>query len=212
MINLSNQPFLQSLQQIADKTGNSFDYETVLHEQQDSFKEYVQQCFNSGVAAPKRFQFLKTADNKLCRIHLEYADKIKEADVEIYRLWVMLIDDARSFIAIGIDTLRFQQKCPAHMLVEEQPAGSFPLCNWTAQRSDLMEAIVALFLMDVIRLKDGSRPSFALFAKEIGGIFGITFINPHAEMKKIFNRKKNLTPFLSSMIAVLKEKFDELNL
>jgi len=74
-----------------------------------------------------------------------------------------------------------------------------------------MEAIVGFFQADVIRLQDGSRSSFALFAKEIGNIFGITFNHPHDEMRRILNRKKNQTPFLNRIIATLKGKSDDMD-
>jgi len=210
MTNLSNQPFLLSLKQATKQICDyQDDYEIVLQEQQDEFKEYVQNYFNSDVAAPKRFQFLKTADYKLERIHLMYADAIRENNTDFYRFWSMLITDTRRFISIGIDTLNFQAICPAHMLTDEH-ARKFPLCNWTAQRSDLMEAIVGFFQADIIRLQDGSRPSFALFAKEIGSIFGITYNNPHFEMRKILNRKREQTPFMNRIIAGLKDKSEKM--
>jgi len=212
MINLCSQPFLLSLQQSAQQKDNHQDYEVLLQEQQNEFKEYVQNCFDSEMAAPKRFQFLRRADYELDSIHLRYAGNIEENNANFYRFWSMLIVDTRRFIAIGVDTLNFQAICPAHMLPEA--VQSFPSCNWTAQRSDLMEAIVGFFQADCIRLQDGSRPSFALFAKAIGNVFGITFNHPHDEMRKILNRKREQTPFFNRIIASIKNKIikmDDLN-
>jgi hypothetical protein len=209
MTNLCTQPFLLSLEQAAEQTGNLPDCENLLQEQQSDFMKYVQSCFCSGVSAPKRFQFMKTADYKLDRIHLKYADHLNENNPDFYRFWSLLIVDTRKFVTIGIDTLEFQAKCPAFMLAEPEQAHTFPPCKWTAQRSDLMEAITGIYQADVIRLIDGSRPSFALFVKEIGNIFGITFVNPHEEMRKVLNRKKGQTPFFHRIISVLKGKIDE---
>ena len=207
MTNFSNQPFFSLLEQAANQTVSYRDFEPLLKEQQCHFKEDVEERFFSGLSAPKRFYFLTDVDYDLCRIRKEYASQIREADADFFRFWSMMIDDARHFVAIGIKTLKFQAQCPAHMLTEEH-ARKFPLCNWTAQRSDLMEAIVGFFQADVIRLQDGSRPSFALFAKEIGSLFGITFNHPHDEMRRIINRKKNLTPFLNRVINGIKIKSD----
>ena len=164
--------------------------------------------FFSGLSADKRFYFLKTIEAGLYEIHQDYADTIRVGNVHFYHFWIKMIDDARRHIKIGLDVLEYQRKCPAHLLVDEEKTQRVPLCNWTAQRVDLMETIVGVYQADVVRLKDGSRPSFAVFAKEIGGVFGITFNRPNDEMKKIISRKKNKTPFLSRLISDMNRRID----
>ena len=190
-----HQPFLSILEQAATQTGNYTGYEDLLQEQQSAFMKYIQRCFNSDLSAPKRFQFLRTADFKLDELHLKYAKIVQEKSAHFYHFWSMLIVNTRRFIAIDVETLEFQRKCPAHMLVEPDNAHTFPPCNWAAQRTDLLEAIFGIFQADVIRLKDGSRSSFTLFAQEIGNIFGITINHPHDEMRKVLSQKKSDTVF-----------------
>jgi hypothetical protein len=206
MTNLSNQPFLLSLEEAVKQTDSSEGYEILLQEQNSHFKKQVYECIHSGFPAPKRFYSLKKADYELHSIRQKYADSIRENNLAFHRFWTMMIDDTRRFIDLGIETLKFQAKCPSHMLTETEHTHSFPPCNWTAHRSDLMELIVGVYQADVIKFQDGSRPSFALFAKEIGEVFGITFSNPHDEMRRILNRKKSQTPFFNSIIACLKGK------
>ena len=156
--------------------------------------------------------FLNEADFELRRIHQKHSEKIREADAVFFSFWSAMIDDMRQYIAIGIKTLEFQQNCPPHMLVDEANAQSFPLYAWTTGRANLMEIIVALHHTDVIRQLDGKRPAFADFAKEIGGLFGVTFKYPNDEMRKIISRKKNKTPFLNKVIFRMREKNDNTNL
>jgi len=220
MININQQPFLFTLEQAAthlrlhNNCKQTVDYrafEALLKEQKRDFKEYVEECFFSDLSAHKRFYFLKSIEDELYEIHQNYADIIRDDDARFYQFWIKIVDDARRHIKIGIDVLKYQRKCPPHLLVDAEKTRTFPLCNWTAQRADLMEAIVGIYQTDVIRLHDGSRPSFAVFAKEIGALFGITFSNPHEEMRKILNRKKNQTPFFNRIISVIKEKIDDMS-
>ena len=102
-----------------------------------------------------------------------------------YEFWVWMIDDALNYINIGVETLKFQTMCPAHMLSE--PVQSFPLCIWTAQKVDLYEATLGLYLIDTVRLQDGSRPSFPLFAQSIFSVFGMTF-EPKRAAQKVLDR------------------------
>jgi hypothetical protein len=62
MTNLTNQPFLLSLEQAVNQTGNFDDYQTMLQEHQILFRGYVQECCHPDIPAPKRFEFLKTVD------------------------------------------------------------------------------------------------------------------------------------------------------
>ena len=211
MTSMSNQPFLLSLAQAANQKGNYKVYRTLLHDQQNQFKDYVNDYFDADMSARNLFLFLKKADYELLHIQHEYDDIVSESDTAFYHYWTMMIEDTRQFVSIGFKTLQFQARCPASML-EEGHSHPFPHCNWTAHRSDLMEAIVGFFQADVIRMQDGSRPSFALFAKEIGEVFGVTFSNPYFEMQKILNRKKNQTPFLTRVISSIKKKSGEGNL
>ena len=205
MIHLNNQPFLLSLRQAEKHTDAHQEYETMLQEQHADFKEYVQECFNSETPAPKRFLFLGRADNELCSIHQKYADIIKEANAKLYHIWATMIDDTRRFIAVGIDTLHFQAKCPAYMLADNT-SQKFPALKWTGSRNDLTEAMVGVYQSDTIRLQDGSRPSFALFAKSIGNLFGVPYNYPHDDLRRLLSRKKNPTPFLNRMIEIIKSK------
>jgi len=204
MEDLCNQPFLLLLRQAVEQTGDFQGYETLLQERQSAFKEYVYEYYSSEMPAPKRFYFLKRADYEVCIIRQKYSKKIKEKDENFYQFWEMMIDDTLRFISIGVDTLEFQRKCPAHMLTET--VQSFPACIWTAHKIDLMEAMVGLHQIDAIRLQDGSRPSFPLFVQSIGNIFGITFDDPKKEAHKVLTRKKNPTPFFERIITVLKNK------
>ena len=213
MTNLDNQPFFISLKQAAhrnncNQTVDFRDFEQLLEKQQRDFKDHIEERFFSDLTGHKFFYFLKTAKDELYRIHLNHSDAIKAGDVHFYRFWEKMIDETRRFINICIDTLKFQRKIPPHMASDVQPL-AFPPCNWTAKRADLMEIIVALYHTDVIRLLDGKTPPFAVFAKEIGSVFGITFSNPQSEMDRILDRKKNQTPFLNRMVGVLKKKCDD---
>jgi hypothetical protein len=208
---INNQPFLLSMEQAASQTGDYTDYEALLRKQQGAFLKYVEEWFDFGIAAPKRFRFLKTVECKLDTIQATYTDIIREHDANFHRFWSLLIDNTRKFVSIGVETLKFQSKCPSHILTETEHLHKFPSCNWTANRSDLMELIAGIYQADVIKLQDGSKPSFALFAKEIGAVFGLTFSNPHEETRKILNRKKNQTPFLNRIIACLKDKGENLD-
>ena len=204
MENLKRQPFLLSLQQAAAQTNDLDGYETLLQEQQDAFKEYINDYFNSEKPAPKRFQFLKRAEYEVCRIFRNDADIIKGNDENFYRFWSMLIEDTLTFISIGVDTFEFQARCPAHMLIE--PPQKYPVFKWAGSRNDLSECIVGLYQADVIKLQDGSRPSFLLFAKFIGDFFGISYDNPYKDIGKVIDRKRNQTPFLQRIIECLKNR------
>ena len=212
MTNINNKPFLLTLEQAATQTGDYRAFEALLKEQKRDFKEYVKEYFFSDLSAHKRFYFLKSIEDELYEIHQNFADAIRDSDERFYHFWLKMIDDTRRHIKIGIDVVKYQRKCPPHLLVDAEKTRTFPLCNWTAQRADLMEAIVGLYYADVVRLQDGSRPSFAVFAKEFGELFGITFQRPHDEMQRIINRKKNKTPFLSRLISDLNRKIDGTNL
>ena len=204
MMNLSSQPFLLSMQRITAQGSDLENYQSLLKEQQSAFKLYLETCCHSDIPAHERFEFLTNADYELCSVRIMNADAIREKDFDFYRFWLMMIEDTRRFIDIGIKTLRFQRKCPAHMLAESPHA--LPLCKWTGNKVDFSEAMVGFFQVDVIRLQDGSRPSFALFAKYFGGFFGITYDNPYTDIRRVINRKKDHAPFLHRMIECLKTK------
>ena len=207
MEDLSKQPFLLSMKQAAEQTGDWQGYETLLQAQFCAFKEYLHDSCHSDIPAQKRYEFLQTADYEMCHIRLLYADKIRANNAQFYHFWAMMIVDTRRYINVGIKTLEFLQKCPAHMLSD--PAKTFPDYKWTAKRRDLTEALAGIYLVDVIRLKDGSRPSFAMFAKFIGNFFEIEYKNPNVEMDKVVKQKKTQTPFLESIIACIKGKNED---
>ena len=204
MENLSKHPFLLSLKEAVEQTGDWQDYETMLHERQSAFKEYLYDSCHAEKSAEIRYEFLKTADYEVCRIRLMCADKIRAKNADFYHQWAKLIVDTRRYIFIGLKTLDFLATCPSHMLSE--PLHTFPENKWTAAKNDLTEALVGIFETDVIRLKDGRRMSFALFAQFVGNFFGIEYNHPYVEMQKVFNRKKNQTPFLERLIASIKGK------
>ena len=204
MIHLSSQPFLLSLRRITAPGNDLESYQSLLKEQQSAFKLYLEACCHSDIPAPARYEFLKNADYELCSIRMMNADAIREKDFSFYRFWSMMIVDTRRFISVGIKTLDFQRKCPAHMLAETHD--TFPPCKWISSKVDLSEAMVGLFQVDAIRLQDGSRPPFALFVKIIGGFFGITYDNPYKDIGRVINRKKDYAPFLHRMIECLKDK------
>ena len=62
MVDLGRQPFLLSLRQAVDETGDLSGYETLLHEQYSAFKVYLREICNSDIPAQKRYEFLQTAD------------------------------------------------------------------------------------------------------------------------------------------------------
>ena len=207
MVDLGRQPFLLSLRQAVDETGDLSGYETLLHEQYSAFKVYLREICNSDIPAQKRYEFLQTADYEVCHIRSLYADKIRKKDLDFYHFWSMMIVDTRRYINVGIKTLEFQKTLPEHMLVA--PVQTFPDYKWTAKRRDLTEVMVGLYEVDVIRLKDGRRPPFALFAKFIGNFFGIEYPHPHVDMDKVIKLKKNQTPFLERIISCIKEKNED---
>jgi hypothetical protein len=154
--------------------------------------------------APKRFHFLKRADFEMCNLRQKYSDKIRENSENFYQLWAMLIEETVRFILTGIETLEFQARCPAHMLVEHSQ--KFPSFKWMATQTDLAECIVGIYQTDVIRLHDGSRPSFVQFAKFIGDFFGITYKYLYSDIGKLLTRKKGATPFLLRIIESIKNR------
>jgi hypothetical protein len=204
MEDLTSQEFILLLQQTANQTDNHQGIQTLLEEKQIAFKEYVSSYYNSNFPAPKRFHFLKIADYLLNKIYKKHAEQIKKTNALFFKFWALLIDDARSYVHVYIETLKFQTKCPVHMLSE--PAQSFPACTWIAQKIDLSEALVGFYHIDAIRLQDGSRPPFHQFAQSVGKVFGITFDEPRKELHRVLSRKKNQTPFFERIIAVLKNK------
>ena len=213
MENLSKQPFLLSMKQATEQTEDFKGYETLLQAQQDAFKEYLYESCHSAIPAQQRYEFLQTAEYEVCHIRLMCADKIRKNNIQFYHFWAMMIVDTRRYINVGIKSLEFQRKCPPHMLVE--PSHTFPDYKWISNRIDLSECLVGLYLTDVIRLKDGRRPPFALFAKFVGNFFGIAYPEPHDDMRKVLNRKKNSTPFLYRIIESIKSKsakMDELKM
>jgi hypothetical protein len=206
---LSGQPFLISLERAAEQQDDYAGYEVLLKTQQGEFLTYVQTRSEAEASAPKRFQFLKTLECKLDIIKDDYEESVKKRNIDFYRFWIHIITNTRHFATIGVETLKFQANCPAYMVAEPDKTHKLPHCRWEANDSDLMELIVGIFRVDAIKLEDGSRPSFANFAKLMGDVFGIDFTNPHAEMKRILERKKDNAPFLKRMIENLENKSEK---
>jgi hypothetical protein len=180
------------MEQAATQTGDYTDYKALLQTQQGEFLKYVQEWFDFSISAPKRFQFLRAVQYKLDSIRLKYADIIQERNADFFRYWSLLITDTWQFVSIGVDTLGFQSNCTAQMLAEPEQSHTFPLCKWNAGRKDLMELIVGIYQTDAIRLQDGCRPSFALFAKAIGNVLGIEY---HASFSLVFLSFSCLMPY-----------------
>ena len=202
-MDFASQPFLLLLQQAMSQTDNTDSFVASLNEHQQKFKDYVRDYFFSDHPAPKRFYFLMCVNHELSKIRSKYGNAVQEANPDVFQQWDFLIEDTRQYVSIKIETLKFQRKCPPHMLAE--PVQSFPLCNWMAQKIDLSECVVGIFLTDAIRLQDGSRPSFTLFLKSIGNIFGITFKHPEREMQRVLERKNKQTEFLKKIISSIEE-------
>jgi len=57
MTSMSNQPFLLSLAQAANQKGNYKVYRTLLHDQQNQFKDYVNDYFDADMSARNLFLF-----------------------------------------------------------------------------------------------------------------------------------------------------------
>jgi hypothetical protein len=204
MEDIVSHPFLLSLKQTANQPDEHPGVRTLLEEQQTDFKEYVCKQYNStNVPAPVRFKFLKIAKYLLNKIRKRFASQVKEQNAHFYEFWAWLIDDACDYINIGVDTLEFQARCPAHLLAE--PVQAFPACIWTAQKVDLYEATLGIYIVDAVRLQDGSRPSFPLFAQAIFSVFGMDF-DPKKAAQRVLDRIKSPTPFFERIIAVLKNK------
>jgi hypothetical protein len=204
MENLHKQPFLLSMKQAVDETGDLDAYKTLLHEQQSAFKEYLNDSCHSDIPAPIRYQFLQSVDYEVCSIRLMCADKIRANDAFFYRFWAMMIVDTRRYINAGIKTLEFLRKCPPHIL--SNPAKTFPDYTWTANRNDMTEVLAGIFLTDVIRLKNGKTPSFAMLARFVGNFFGIDYSHPSQDFKIVIDRKRNQTPFLHRLIESIRNK------
>jgi hypothetical protein len=190
------------MREAVEQTDDLKGFETMLQEQQSAFKVYLYDCCHSETPAPRRFEFLQIADYHMCNIRLMCADSIREKGVHFYRFWSKLSVDTRRFISTGIKILDFQLNCPPHLLTE--PTKTFPEYKWAGTKNDLTEGLVALHRTNVIRLRDGTPISFVLFAKFIGSFFGITYHNPHDDMRKVLNRKKETTPFLQRLIESMK--------
>jgi hypothetical protein len=204
MENFYEHPFLLSLRRTVGQTDDLAGYETSLQAQQDEFREYLKKCCPSEIPAQKRYEFLQNVDYEVCHIRLLCADKIRANHLHFYHFWSTLIVDTRRYIKLGLKVLEFQRKLPPHMLAEASQ--TFANFKWTSSRIDLSEVIAGLFQVDTIRLKDGSRPSFALFAKCIGELFGVPYDNPHDDLRKVMSRKKNPTPFLFRIIESIRDK------
>ena len=204
MTELNNQPFLVSMAQAAQQTGNFEDYRTLLKEQHTLFKNFLDETCKPDTPAPARFDFLKQAEYEICCIRLYFADQIREHNQDFYMFWSKLIVDTRRFIDVGVETLEFLKNCPAHLIAE--PAKTVSEYRWTGSHRDLIEVLAALFKMNVIQLKNGNPLEFTPFANFFGSIFGISYPNPNSEMSRVVNRKKDPTPFLNRMIDRLKAK------
>ena len=204
MTNLNNQPFLVSMAQAAQQTGNFSDYQNLLQEQQTQFKDYLDKACRPDIPINNRFDFLSVAEYEICSIRLKYADKIRKTDMDFYHFWSMLIMDTRRYISTGINMLNFLKTCPLHLLTE--PSKTFPEYRWMGSRRDLIEGLAALFHANVIRLRNGNPISFATFANFIGSFFGITFKNPYDEMRKVISRKRDKTAFLNKLIESITGK------
>ena len=202
MLNIKNQPFLLSLQQEAGQTGDSEGFKTLLLEQQNSFKIYLDDCSHADISIEKRYEFLKTAEYELCHIQMMLSDKISANDAVYFRFWSNLAMDTQRYINIGIQTLEFMTTCPEHMLNE--PSKTFSDYEWIAQKIDLAEVAVGLYQADVFRLINGKRPSFAKFLKSFADFFGISYVNIYHQAARVVDRKKNQTPFLLRVIAAIK--------
>ena len=204
MTNLNDQPFLFSMKREMEQISDLEGHKTLLQAQQSAFKTYLSECCHSEIPAPERFEFLSIADYEVCSLRLLYTDKIRENNDGFYRFWSILLADTRRFISAGIKTLEFQISCPAYLLTKPTP--TFPSFTWTGTRTDLMEALVGIYLAGVIRLKNGARPSFTLFVNFIGHFFGITYKHPSDEMRKVLGRKRDQTPFFHRVIKCMKDK------
>jgi len=204
MTDLVNQPFLLSMMQAAQQTGNFDDYQTLLKEQQTVFKRYLYDFCQPDVPLPKRFEFLSLAEYEVCSIRLNYAEKLRKTDMIFYGFWAMLIVDTRRYIANSMNVLHFQKTCPSHLLTE--PGKPVPEYRWTGSRNDLLEGLAAIFHSKIITLKNGKPITFAAFAQFVGSFFGIIFTNPYDELRILLNRKKDPTPFLNRLIVGLKKK------
>jgi hypothetical protein len=207
MDNLNSQPFFQSMKMATEQTGFTDGFKTLLQEQQNEFNDYLQACCHPGVPVPERYEFLQIADYAVCSIRLKYADKMRKHDFEFYHFWSILLADTRRFISIGLKSLDFQTRCPLHLLTT--PTKTFPEYKWIGSRADLTEALAGVFHVDVIRLKDGRRLELVPFAQFIGSFFGITYENPHEDVRRVLRRKKHQTPFFHRVVERLKEKSDE---
>ena len=203
MIHLSRQPFLLSLRQEVAQTSQLEGHRALLYAQQGDFKEYVSGCCEAEIPVFHRFRFLKLADYELGSIRLYYAERVRKRDVDYYRCWSMLITDTQRFIAVCVETVNFQTTCPVHLIEIAQPS---PTYHWIGQRVDLSETMVGIYQTDLIRMADGRRPSFAHFAKCIGGMFGVPYETPYDDFRKVVNRKRNPAPFLQKMIDGIKGK------
>jgi hypothetical protein len=151
-----------------------------------------------------RYEFLKTADYEICSIRLYCADKIRAKDIEYYRFWSSLIIDTRRYINTSIKTLEFLITCPEHLLNEPSP--TFSDFVWTSKKIDLTEVFVGIYQVDVVRLIDGSRPSFEQFAQFFGNAFKISYDHLYTDARRVIQRKKCQTPFLNRVIEAIKNK------
>jgi hypothetical protein len=209
MDDVKTQPFLLMLKQAKYQTDNFESFISALQEHQEKFKDDVSEYFFSDRPASKRYHFLLSAMYELSSIRSHCGRSIKEHYPAFYVQWKLLIDDTKSYVSINVDTINFQRRCPAHMSVE-QPAQAIPLWIWAAPKIDLAEVLVGLHHVNVIRFPDGSRPSFPLFLKSVGGNFGVTFDEPSKVLKAVIDRKRNNTPFFDRIITILKYRnFDK---
>ena len=129
MTNLTNQPFLLSMIQAVQQTGNFDHYQILLKEQQTMFKRYLHDTCQPEIPLPKRFEFLSLAEYEICSIRLNYADKLRAADKIFYGFWAMLIVDTRRYIANSMNILHFLKTCPPHLLTAQGKEISYCVRN-----------------------------------------------------------------------------------
>jgi hypothetical protein len=203
MTHLSHHTFLLSMKEEQENINVSEGRKDLLQEQQDKFKEFLSEHCGLEMPPSERYEFLTKADYEICSIRLMHTDKIKESGMEYYRFWALLLADTRRFIKAGLNSLEFQATCPPYLLKE---AATFPTYEWKGSRADLTELLTGIYCADVIRLKNGKRPSFVPFAQFFGNFFGIEYKYPGDEMRKILTRKRDPAPFFHRIIESLKEK------
>jgi hypothetical protein len=95
---------------------------------------------------------------------------------------------------------------PERFTVETTPAA---LAKWTGTISELLELAVSVHNTGTAVKSTGEPMAWSDVIALIERIFGLKIPRPYERKSKLFNRKKDETPFLHKLITVFKTEIEK---